>query len=133
MVGSSPQPLLVHIPGYGDVPPTGYVEELWVKKNVDTAILQNTHWTSFLVLGLTLGVCALYIVSVSYLSVLGRLGGFAILLSPAWGVLAARIAWGLEEGLFSEEEMPLRVERLEQSAAPAYALVQRMAEEGWGE
>jgi len=84
MVGSSPQPLLVHIPGYGDVPPTGYVEELWVKKNVDTAILQNTHWTSFLVLGLTLGVCALYVVSVSYLSVLGRQGELGLLKALGW-------------------------------------------------
>jgi len=49
------------------------------------------------------------------------------------GVQAARIAWGVEEGLFSEEEMPLRVERLEQSAALAYALVGRLAEEGRGE
>jgi len=49
------------------------------------------------------------------------------------GVPAARIAWGVEEGLFSEEEMPLRVERLEQSAALAYALVGRLAEEGRGE
>ncbi len=84
MVGSSPQPLLVHIPGYGDVPPTGYVEELWVKKNVDTAILQNTHWTSFLMLGLTLGVCALYIASISYLSVLGRQGELGLLKAVGW-------------------------------------------------
>jgi len=49
------------------------------------------------------------------------------------GVPAARIAWGTEEGLFPEEEMPLRVERLEQSAALAYALVGRLAEEGRGE
>lgn len=84
MVGSSPQPLLVHIPGYGDVPPTGYVEELWVKKNVDTAILRNTHWTSFLMLGLTLGVCALYIASISYLSVLGRQGELGLLKALGW-------------------------------------------------
>jgi len=84
MVGSSPQPLLVHIPGYGDVPPTGYVKELWVKKNVDTAILQNTQWASFLVLGLALGVCTLYIASVSYLSVLGRQGELGLLKAVGW-------------------------------------------------
>ena len=49
------------------------------------------------------------------------------------GVPAARIAWGMEEGLFPEEEMPLRVDRLEQSAALAYALVGHLAEEGRGE
>ncbi|MEA3339205.1 MAG: ABC transporter permease [Chloroflexota bacterium] len=84
MVGSSPQPVLVHIPGYGDVPPTGYVEELWVKKNVDTAILRDTQWTGFLVLGLTLGVCALYVASVSYLSVLGRQGELGLLKAMGW-------------------------------------------------
>jgi len=84
MVGSSPQPVLVHIPSYGEVPPTGYVEELWVKKNVDTAILSDTQWTSFLVLGLTLGVCTLYVAGVSYLSVLGRQAELGLLKAVGW-------------------------------------------------
>lgn len=49
------------------------------------------------------------------------------------GAPAARIAWGVEEGLYSEEEMPLRVDRLERNAALAHALVQRLAQEGRGE
>jgi hypothetical protein len=34
VVGSSPRRVLVHIPGYEDIPPLGYVEEAWIQKGV---------------------------------------------------------------------------------------------------
>lgn len=36
MVGSSLQPVLVHLPGAGDLPGMGFVEENWIKKGVTT-------------------------------------------------------------------------------------------------
>jgi len=49
------------------------------------------------------------------------------------GLPAARLAWGMEDGMPALQAEPLLVDRLEQSAALAYALVQRLAEEGRGE
>ncbi|MEA3338425.1 MAG: M28 family peptidase, partial [Chloroflexota bacterium] len=49
------------------------------------------------------------------------------------GLPAARLAWGMEDGMPDLQAEPLLVDRLEQSAALAYGLVQRLAEEGRSE
>jgi hypothetical protein len=119
MVGSSPQPVLVHLPGYEDVPGQGYVEELWVKKNVNTLVQRGMNRADRVLFAGMLAACLLFLFNGSYLSVLGRLGEFGLLRAVGWrsgtlsgmlvgevlllgllsGLLGAGLAFGLSQVL----------------------------------
>lgn len=84
MVGSSPQPVLVHIPGYEDVPGMGYVEEPWVKKGVTTQVTRGMNRADALLFGVMLVVCLLFLFNAHYVAVLGRLPEFGVMRALGW-------------------------------------------------
>jgi len=84
MVGSSPQPVLVNIPGYEDVPELGYVEELWVKKGVSTLISQGMNRADRLLFGVMLLVCGLFLFNANYVGMLGRVPEFGLMQALGW-------------------------------------------------
>ncbi len=90
VVGSSPRSLLVYLPGMGDIPPIGYVEELWVQKGVALNISQETERGNVILLSAMLVVCTLYILNTSMASTPGRVREFGLLKSLGWrnGALA---------------------------------------------
>lgn len=84
MVGSSPQPVLVHIPGYAGVAGIGYVEEPWVKKGVTTQVRTGMNRADALLFGVMLVACLLFLFNAQYVSVQGRLPEFGILRALGW-------------------------------------------------
>jgi hypothetical protein len=86
MSGSSPQPVLVHLPGFGPVPDQGYIEELWVKKGVNTLFQQGLNLADRLWFISLLLVCLLLLINSSYLLTLGRLGEFGLLRAIGWRI-----------------------------------------------
>ncbi len=84
MVGSSPQPVLVHLPGFGDVPARGYIEELWIKKGVNTLVSVDLNRADRLLFGTMLFVCLLFLFNANLISNLGRLPEFGVMKALGW-------------------------------------------------
>jgi hypothetical protein len=84
MVGSSPQPVLVHLPGFGDVPARGYIEELWIKKGVNTLVSMGMNRADRLLFGTMLFVCLLFLFNANLISNLGRLPEFGVMKALGW-------------------------------------------------
>jgi cell division protein FtsX len=84
MVGSSPQHVLVHIPGYGEVPGLGYVEEDWVQKGVATLVTTGVNRADALLFSTMLVACLLFLFNANYVSVLSRLPEFGIMRALGW-------------------------------------------------
>lgn len=84
MVGSSPQPVLVHLPGVGDIPARGYIEELWVKKGVNTLVSAGMNRADRLLFGTMLFVCLLFLFNANLVSNLGRLPEFGVMKALGW-------------------------------------------------
>ncbi len=84
VVGSSPRPVLVHIPGYEDVPPLGYVEEQWIQKGVNLTIGRQVKRGNLLLFGVMLVACSLYILNTALMSVLGRRREVALQKALGW-------------------------------------------------
>ncbi len=92
VVGSSPRPVPVHIPGLG------YMEEYWVQKGVTLTTHREVRRADLLLFVALLGVCALFIFNTSATTVVGRVGELGLLKALGWRgrSLAALI---LTEGL----------------------------------
>jgi cell division protein FtsX len=106
MVGSSPQPVLVHLPGYGEVPGLGYVEEGWVKKGVVTLVTRGVNRADAFLFSVMLVACLLFLFNANYVSVLGRLPEFGVMRALGWRrrtlfgmVLGEALVLGLFSGL----------------------------------
>ncbi|MBU0704239.1 MAG: FtsX-like permease family protein, partial [Chloroflexi bacterium] len=84
VIGSSPRPVLVHIPGYEDVPPLGYVEEQWIQKGVNLTIGRQVKRGNLLLFGVMLVTCSLYILNTALMSVLGRRREVALQKALGW-------------------------------------------------
>ena len=84
MVGSSPQPVLVHIPGYEGVGELGYVEEYWVKKNVNTLIRNGMNLADGLLFAAMLGVGVLLLFNLNLFLMLGRVSEVALYNALGW-------------------------------------------------
>ena len=84
VAGSSPRPVLVHIPGYEDVPPLGYVEEQWIQKGVNLTIGRQVKRGNLLLFGVMLIACSLYILNTALMSVLGRRREVALQKALGW-------------------------------------------------
>jgi cell division protein FtsX len=78
VVGSSPRPVLVHIPG------TGYVEEYWVQKGVSLTTHREVHRANYLLFAAMLSVCALFIFNTTSTTVAGRIQEFGLLKALGW-------------------------------------------------
>ena len=78
IVGSSPRPVLVHIPG------TGYVEEYWVQKGVSLTTHREVHRANYLLFATMLFVCALFIFNTTSTTVAGRIQEFGLLKALGW-------------------------------------------------
>lgn len=95
MVGSSPQRVLVQVPG------VGYVEEQWVKKNVTTHYgrqIQLGHWLLLAALGL---ITALYVLDLTWGAIAANRHRFALEKALGW---RSRTVFGqviLETGIVS--------------------------------
>lgn len=108
MVGSSPQPVLVHLPGVGEVPARGYIEELWVKKGVNTLISTGMNRADQLLFGTMLFVCLLFLLNANLISNLGRLSEFGVMKALGWRqstifrlLCAESLVLGLASGLLA--------------------------------
>lgn len=86
VAGSSPQPVLVYIPGSpdGKVAPLGYVQEQWTTLGAAASISSGIDTASVLMLGATGIAGLLYLVSQSLLSTLSRRREFALLQAVGW-------------------------------------------------
>lgn len=72
VVGSSPRRVLVHVPGYEDIPPLGYVEEMWIQKGVTLSYSREVERVNVIFFALMLAVCTLNILNTTLTSVLSR-------------------------------------------------------------
>jgi len=105
VVGSSPRPVLVHIPGAEvpgenteDIPPLGYVEEYWIQKGVSLTTHEKVQWANVLLFGAMLVVCTVFILNATTTTVLGRVHEFGLLKALGWRTTSlARLVLG--EGL----------------------------------
>lgn len=86
VAGSSPQKVLVYIPGSpdGKIAPLGYVEEQWTTLGAAAAISSGIDQTSFLMLGATGFAGLLYLVSQSLLGTLARRRELALVQALGW-------------------------------------------------
>jgi len=84
VVGSSPQRVLVHIPGYKDIPPVGYVEEMWIQKGVTLSYSREIQRVNLIFFGLILSVCTLNILNTTLMTVLGRRREIALQKALGW-------------------------------------------------
>ncbi len=78
VVGSSPRPVLVHLPGIG------YVEEYWVQKGVALTTHREVQRANLLLFAAMLAVCALFIFNTTSTTVAGRIGEFGLLKALGW-------------------------------------------------
>ncbi len=78
VVGSSPRPVLVHLPGIG------YVEEYWVQKGVALTTHREVQKANLLLFAAMLAVCALFIFNTTSTTVAGRIGEFGLLKALGW-------------------------------------------------
>lgn len=86
VAGSSPQNVLVYIPGSpdGKVDPLGYVEEQWTTLGAAASIESGIDSASVLMLGATGLAGLLYLISQSLLSTLSRRRELALLQAVGW-------------------------------------------------
>ena len=128
MVGSSPQRVLVHIPGYGEVPGLGYVEEGWVQKGVATLVTRGVNRADVLLFSVMLVACLLFLFNANYVSVLGRLPEFGIMRALGWrsrtlfrlvvsealvlGLLSGALGASLALGIVCAFALPVPPERI---------------------
>ena len=84
MVGSSPQPVLVHIPGYEGVDGRGYVEENWVKKNVNTLIQTGMNLADGMLFAAMLCAGVLLLFNLNTFLMLGRISEVALYNALGW-------------------------------------------------
>ena len=84
MVGSSPQPMLVHIPGYQGVEGRGYIEENWVKKNVNTLIQSGMNLADSLLFAAMLAAGVLLLFNLNTFLMLGRVSEVALYNALGW-------------------------------------------------
>ena len=109
MVGSSPMPVLVHIP---DV---GYAEEQWIQKNVTVSYKEKVQTGHLLMLGTLLGIGGLFVLDLTWAEVVVRRRTIALQKAFGWRsstvflqtqghifltgmigtVLGSLLAWGL--------------------------------------
>jgi hypothetical protein len=104
MVGSSPQRILVHIPGDEDAPAIGYVEEYWIKKNVNILIGQTLNKANLAFYAGMLLTCALSMASISFTASLTRTREVGLLKALGWHsrtVFTALLAEALLVGLIA--------------------------------
>lgn len=110
-LGSSPQEVLVKIPGYQSAPALGYVSEYWVKQFVGIHLQREFNAADVLLFGAYLLICSLYAFSSSSLSSLRKRRELAIYKAVGWetkhlfaiqmrdNLVLAAIAGGLAAGL----------------------------------
>lgn len=86
VAGSSPQKVLVYIPGSpdGKIAPLGYVEEEWTTLGAAATITSGVDRASVLMLGATGLAGLLYLISQSLLSTLARRKELALLQAVGW-------------------------------------------------
>src|SRR5699024_6223271 len=109
ILGSSPQPTLVHVPSINDTEELGWVEQPWINIGASISIFRDTKiGFSGLVLSV-MAVAGIYVWASSLVSLLAKRKEFAVLLSVGWrpsqlgrllfteslilGLLVAIVAW----------------------------------------
>lgn len=127
-LGSSPQPVLVHVPGYEQAPGLGYVEEGWIRQLTAITLLRQTNWADlglFVAISLVFGS---YLVATNWLAILGQWHSLGLVSALGWrtnevskrilsraaldGLLAALVTAGLSVALSRVLGLSLPVGRL---------------------
>lgn len=83
-LGSSPQSVLVKIPGYKEAPALGSVEELWVRQLVGITLQRNINQADGLLFGMMFLVSGLHIFSNTTISTLRRQRELALYKAVGW-------------------------------------------------
>ncbi len=83
-VGSSPRRVLVFIPGAGEVPPLGYVEEGWLQMGVSYQIAREVKRANVILFSVVLVVTTLYILNTTLMSMLARARSIALQKALGW-------------------------------------------------
>jgi ABC-type antimicrobial peptide transport system permease subunit len=76
--------MLVYLPGYGDLPPAGYVEEWWPRAGVNVEIRERVQWENLLFFMVVLVVAGLYVGNTALVTTLQRWGELGLLKALGW-------------------------------------------------
>lgn len=110
--GSSPQPVLIHVPASGSTPALGWLEQQWIKLGTKFVIVKEMQIGFSGMLLLVNLMAVLYVAATNLVSFLVRKQHFALMLSTGWrpahiirlivleniiiGVFVAFLIWSLQ-------------------------------------
>ena len=83
-LGSSPQPVLVHLPGIQNLPGYGYVEEHWIRQLVGITIHRGVNQADLLFFASLLISCCMYVVSNATFTILNKRKEIGIFGAVGW-------------------------------------------------
>lgn len=107
-LGSSPQPILLHVPAVGDLPELGWIEQPWVRIGSAITLFRETQLGYSGIVAGVIAVAAVYVLAMNGMSFLARRKEVAILLAVGWRpsqvtrmVLLEAGLWGLLAAIVS--------------------------------
>ena len=80
-LGSSPQPILLHVPAVGDLPELGWIEQPWVRIGSAITLFRETQLGYSGIVAGVIAVAAVYVLAMNGMSFLARRKEVAILLA----------------------------------------------------
>lgn len=83
-LGSSPRPLLIHVPAVEDVPELGWIEQPWIKLGASINILKEAKLGYTGIIGCLVVVSIIYVFATNLIAYLSRRQEFAILKAIGW-------------------------------------------------
>jgi len=83
-LGSSPQPILLHVPGNGDLPELGWIEQPWVRIGSAITLFRETKLGYSGIVAGVIAVAAVYVLAMNGMSFLTRRKEMAVLLAVGW-------------------------------------------------
>ena len=83
-LGSSPQPVLIHIPKVNLAPDLGWIEQPWIKTGASISIFKETKLGYSGIIGCLLFVSLMYVFATNLVSFLARKKQFAVLSALGW-------------------------------------------------
>ncbi|MDD5370580.1 MAG: ABC transporter permease [Anaerolineaceae bacterium] len=83
-LGSSPQPVLVHLPGIQNLPGYGYVEEHWIRQLVGITIHRGVNQADLFFFASLLISCCMYVVSNATFTILNKRKEIGIFGAVGW-------------------------------------------------
>ncbi|MBD1224329.1 ABC transporter permease [Virgibacillus halodenitrificans] len=83
-LGSSPQPLLIHVPSVENIPELGWIEQPWIKLGASINILKQANLGYTGIISCLIVVSIIYVFTTNLISYLSRRQEFAVLKAIGW-------------------------------------------------